>query len=217
MADIIRHIFGINGPVYFPYGRNVPYEAGHYELSEEEAVEKISDYPDIRLLPIEDEDGTYSEFGTPVFGSIKFEAGEYNTYSRKTGAVEKVTMDSCALPCSCIVSFSRDSNITKTEVLGSAGTVKEIYGKGDWDVTVRGIAVTGRNGEGLTAQEQINRLVKWNDICDSIPVVGSIFREKGIHNIVMESLSVQPIVGRWGAIPFQIEAVSDEPVELYLL
>jgi hypothetical protein len=141
-------------------GRNVLYEAGHYELREKEAVEKISDYPDIRLLPIEDEDGVYSEFGTPVFGSIKFEVGEYNTYSRKTGAVEKVTIDSYALPYSCIVSFSRNSNITKTEVLGSTGTVKGIYEKGDWDVTVRGIAMAGWSGEGLTAQEQINRLVK---------------------------------------------------------
>jgi hypothetical protein len=217
VADAIRHIFGINSPVYIPWGGNIPYKAGPYELSEEEAYEQISEYSGLRLLPEDGGDVLYSEFGTPVFGSITLEAGEYNTYNRKTGALEKVTMDAYTLPYSCIVTYSRNSNNTKTDVLGSTGTVKEIYGKGDWEITIRGIAMTNRNGEGSTAQEQINRLVKWNDICDSIPVVGSIFREKGINNIVMESLSIQPVVGRWNAIPFQIEAVSDEPIELYLL
>ncbi|MDR1382218.1 MAG: DUF6046 domain-containing protein [Tannerella sp.] len=216
-ADIIRHVFGINSPVYVPWGRNVPYVAAPYETGGAEATEKTGGYSGLQLLPEDSGDILYSEFGVPVLGAITFEAGEYNTYSRKTGAVEKVAMEPYTLPYSCIATFSRDSNTVKTDVLGSTGTVKEIYGKGDWEITVRGIAMARRNGGGATAQEQIARLIKWNEICDSIPVVGSIFREKGISNIVMESLSIQPVVGRWNAIPFQIEAVSDEPVELYLL
>ncbi len=203
IADAIRHIFGINSPIYIPWGKNVPYEAG--------------EYPNIQLLPEDAGDVSFSEFGTPVFGSVSFEAGEYNTYNRMTGAVEKVTMDLYTLPSSCIVEFARDANVTKTDVLGSTGTVKELYGKGDWNVTIRGIALASRNGSGPTAQEQIAQLVKWDNICDSIPVLGSIFREKGINNIVIESLAIQPVVGRWNAIPFQIDAVSDEPIELYLL
>lgn len=217
VADIVRQIFGINSPVYIPWGRRTPYEAAPYEIPDAEIAEKIGDYSNLQLLPEDSGDILYSEFGTPVFGAITFEAGEYNTYNRKTGAVEKVTMAAYTLPYSCIVTYSRDSNNTKTDVLGSTGTVKEMYGKGDWEITIRGIAMANRNGEGISAQEQINQLVRWNDICDSIPVVGSIFREKGINNIVMESLSIQPVVGRWSAIPFQIEAVSDEPIELYLL
>lgn len=205
IADAIRHIFGINSPIYIPWGKNVPYEAG--------------EYPDFRFLPedVSNDEIRPSEFGTPILGPVTFEAGEYNTYNRMTGAVEKVTMDGYTLSASCIVEFARDANVTKTDVLGSTGTVKELYGKGDWNITIRGIALASRNGSGPTAQEQIAQLVKWDNICDSIPVLGSIFREKGINNIVIESLAIQPVVGRWNAIPFQIDAVSDEPIELYLL
>lgn len=203
IVDTIRHIFGINSPVYVPFGENVSFEAG--------------EFPNIQMLPQDIDDTTLSEFGTPVFGSISFERGEYNTYDRKTGQIVPQTMDGYTLPSSCIVDFSRDANITKTDVLGSTGSVKELFGKGDWNITIRGIALMNRNGTGPTAQEQITELIRWDNICDSIPVVGSIFRTKGIDNIVIESLSIQPIAGRWNAIPFQIDAVSDEPIELYML
>lgn len=203
VADAIRQVFGINSPIYIPWGDAENFQAG--------------EYPHVRLLHETGDDAAYSEFGTPVLGVVTFEAGEYNTYNRLTGAVEKVKMDLYTLPASCIVEFSRDANITKTEVLGSSGTVKELYGKGDWDITIRGLAFSPRNGQGETAREQIAKLVKWDNVCDSIPVLGGIFQEKGINNIVIESLSVRPVEGEWDAIPFQIDAVSDEPIELYIL
>lgn len=202
IADAIRHIFGINSPIYIPWGKNVPYTA--------------DEYTNIQLLP-ESEADAISEFGTPVFGSVTFEGGEYNMYDRSNGSVIKRRYSNYTLPHSCIVEFSRDANITKTNVIGSTGTVKEIYGKGDWSINIRGIALARRNGTGETAQEQINQLIRWENICDSIPVLGSIFREKEIYNITIENISIQPIVGRWNAIPFQIDAVSDEPIELFLL
>lgn len=203
VSDIIRQIFGINSPVYIPWGKNTRYEAG--------------EFPNVELLPDDEGEIVFSEFGTPVFGSVTFEAGEYNTYNRTTGAVERIKMEEYTLPLSCIVEFARDANITKTDVLGSSGTVKEIYGKSDWSITIRGIALTPRNGNGPTAREQIEHLVKWDNVCDSIPVLGSIFREKDINNITIESVSIQPVVARFNAIPFQIDAVSDEPIELYIL
>ncbi|WP_165025643.1 DUF6046 domain-containing protein [Dysgonomonas sp. ZJ279] len=201
VADAIRNIFGINSPIYIPWGTKSHYYA--------------PDYPNIELLPEEEPEGVMSEFGTPVFGSIIFEGGEYNMYNRITGAVEKGRHGDYTLPYSCIVEFSRDANLTKTEVLGSTGSVKELYGIGDWRITIRGIAMNRRNGSGPTAKEQIETLVRWSNVSDSIGVQGSIFRGKGIYNIVIESLSIQPIVGRWNAIPFQIEALSDEPIEFY--
>ncbi|MFC4673508.1 DUF6046 domain-containing protein [Dysgonomonas termitidis] len=158
-----------------------------------------------------------SEFGTPVFGAITFEGGEYNMYDKHDGNVVKGRYGTYRLPHSCIVEFSREANITKTTVLGSTGTVKEIYGKGDWDITIRGIALQRRDGTGETTQEQINALVRWDNVCDSIPVLGDIFRHKEIYNITITNISIRPIVGRWNAIPFQIDAVSDEPIELFLL
>ena len=203
IADAIRGVFGINSPIYIPWGKNVPYEAG--------------EYPNIQFLPEETilEDMPVSEFGTNVFGSITFESGEYNMYDID-GSLIKRRFGDYALPYSCITTFRRPSNVTKTEVLGSSGTVKEFYGKSDWQLSIRGVAFNRRDGRGVSAHEQIDNLTKWADICDSIGVLGSIFRRKGIYNIVIEEFSEQPIVGRWDAIPFQIDAVSDNPIELYL-
>jgi hypothetical protein len=88
--------------------------------------------------------------------------------------------------------------------------------EGDWQITIRGIAFNQRNGEKTTAHEQISTLSKWANVCDSIGVKSSMFRSKEIYNIVIETFSVQPIIGQWDAIPFQIDAISDEPIELYL-
>lgn len=202
VADLIRQAFGINSPIYIPWGANKDYVPGSYN--------------DVRLLPEGDDEALLSEFGTPVLGAVTFEAGEYNRYNKVTGAVEKVTMEAYTLPYSCIVQFTRSSNVTKTEVIGSTGTVKEIFGKGDWRVSIRGVAIGSRDGSGTTAHEQIEALVSWDNVADSIPVLGDVFGRKGISNIVFKSFEVLPVIGRYDAIPFRIEAVSDEPIELYL-
>lgn len=203
VAQAISDIFSISSPIYIPWGfKNTDY--------------KSDEYPNIQLLQERDEKDDTSEFGTSVFGTMIFEGGEYNMYERKDGSISKSRFGDYKLPYSCIAEFSRSKNITKTEVLGGVGTVKELYGLGDWEITIRGIAIDSRDGTGTTAREQIETLCKWAEVCDTIGIQGSIFRGKGIYSVVINSISVQPIVGRWNAIPFQIELLSDEPIELYL-
>lgn len=205
VTDIIRQIFGINSPIYIPWGKEKYYQA--------------KEYSNIQYLPEEIDDAiATSSFGDriPVVGLIKFDAGEYNIYNKHTGAVEKAGYGDYTLPHSCIVEFSRNTNITKTNVLGSSGTVKEIYGLDDWQITIRGIAMTTRDGNGETAQEQIEALVRWTNICDAIGVESSIFRRKEIYSIAIESFSEYPVVGRWNAVPFQINAISAAPIDLIL-
>lgn len=204
IADIIRQAFGLNSPIYIPWGDNVPFVAG--------------EYPNVQFLPGEtDETEQMSEFGLPVLGSVMFEDGEYHTYDRISGALRKTRYAAYTLPYSCVVEFDRAKHITKTDTLGATGTVKELYGLKDWSITIRGIAIKNRNGSGLSAQQQIDELVRWSEVCDSIGVQGSLFRRKGIYNIVIENVSIRPVVARWDAIPFQIEASSDEPIEFYSL
>lgn len=203
VADLVRQVFGVNSPVYVPYGQDRVWSAGNY--------------PDINFLPEDTvlETIPQSEFGTNVFGTITFERGNYNAYDRAGKAIRQ-RFGEYTLPYSCITSFRRPSNIVKTEVLGSSGTVKEIYGKGDWEITIRGAAFNRRDGTGVSAHEVINTLSKWAEVCDAIGVSGSVFGGKGIDAIVINEFSVQPVVGQWDAIPFQIDAISDEAIELYL-
>lgn len=203
VADLVRQVFGVNSPIYVPYGKERQWNADGYQ--------------GLALLPEDTvlEDIPTSEFGTNVFGTITFERGYYNAYDR-TGKAVKQRFGDYTLPYSCLASFRRPTNLVKTEVLGSTGTVKEIYGKGDWEITIRGIAFNRRDGGGVSAHEIINTLSKWAEVCDAIDVTGSVFGGKSIDSIVINEFSIQPVVGRWDAIPFEISAISDQAIELYL-
>lgn len=156
-----------------------------------------------------------SEFNLPVFGVVKFRGGSYNAYDLK-GRVVKQTMSDFTLPYSCIVDFSREKIITETQTLGGTGTVKELYGLGDWQITINGIAFDNRLGGDNEAQRTIEELTRWATICDSISVEGDIFDLRDIDNIVIRRFDVKPIEAKFSVIPFTIEAASDEPIELII-
>jgi hypothetical protein len=213
VGNVLREVFGIQSPVYLAnawFNQPAIMPKG-YELSEEQKA-RFPDYEDVHLVAPE-ESGTVSALGTPVFGEITFGAGQYNTYNKKTGAIEKAVYGEYTLPYSCIVDFSRENNVITTPVLGGNGTVKEIYGIGDWDISIRGIAFNSDRA-GNPAHEQIRQLIRWADLCDSIEVGGPVFLGRGINRIVIKSIDIRPIEAKWNVIPFTVEAISDEPIEL---
>lgn len=156
-----------------------------------------------------------SDFNLPVFGVVKFKGGSYNTYNER-GQVVKQRMNDFVLPYSCIVDFSREKIITETQTLGGTGTVKELYGLGDWQINISGIAFGNRSDPSAEAHRIVADLTRWANICDSISVEGEIFGSKDIDNIVIKKLDIKPIEAKFDVIPFTIEAVSDEPIELII-
>ncbi len=197
VASIISDVFGISSPIYLPWGKNPSFPPK---------------FPDNIQLVDEDEAEEQSIFGTPVLGTFSFDEGEYNTYD-KDGKVVKIKMDKFTLPYSCLIEFSRDANLTQTQTLGATGTVKELFGLDDWKINIRGIALNEKN---IKAHEIIDELTKWRMVCDSIPVTGNLFNRKNITNLVIESFNIQPLAAKYNVIPFQIQAISDEPIELII-
>jgi hypothetical protein len=211
VASVISDVFGVSSPVYLPWGKDAKW------IPEYGSVEKLPDYTATSPSPEGDiGEGGLSELGTPVFGVIRFGGGVYNRYSRRTGNIEQAKYGGYTLPWSCLVDFSRESNVVTTEMLGGNGTVKELYGLGDWNISIRGIAVNGGNKYGDNAHAQIKHLIDWADICDAIEVEGAVFSGKGIYRMVIKKIDIQPLQARYNVIPFQIEAVSDEALELVL-
>ena len=223
VGSVLADVFGVNSPIYFPnawfkqktvfpqdYKPETPNDYSGYNI-------KQSTYeyaPEIKII---DDSEVKSIFGTPVVGTIEFLGGHYNMYNRFTGKLEKARYSDYTLPYSCIVDFSRDAVITETQTLGGTGTVKELYGLSDWQITIRGVAFNGSARiKDETAHQAIRSLKQWSDLSDSISVKGDIFAAKDIDNIVIKSFSVQPIVAKYNVIPFTIEAVSDEPIELII-
>jgi len=185
-----------------------------YSVSASEEKQNIESY-NVSFLNSDETPDRMSQFGTAVFGSFTIGQGEpaYVKYDVMTNKLVSANVSNFEFPLATIVDFSRDKYITKTPTIGSAGTVKEIFGFEDWKINIRGICLNDESRSGQkTANEQKLMLIKLNEIAGALKIEkGLIFTEKDIHSIVIEKLSFSAIQGKPQMIPFEIEATSDFP------
>lgn len=168
-------------------------------------------YQSVPTKPVEDVK-KMSWMGTPVMFPMKFKGGSYQYYT-PWGALQQKRLNDFELPYASVADFRRAKNITKTNVLGSNGTVKEIYGFDDWQIRIRGLCLDTPE---MSAYDQHKELLKWEDIADSIEVIGALFKDKSIYRITVEDFDFKQPQGKQNVIPFEITASSDEPLELVL-
>ncbi|MGY0426009.1 MAG: DUF6046 domain-containing protein [Polaribacter sp.] len=150
-----------------------------------------------------------SWLGTPIIYPSVFKGSKYQQY--KNGVLELKSFKDFNIPPATLIDFRRAKNITKTRVLGNNGTVKEIYGFDDWQIRFRGLCLDTPQ---MSAYEQQQELLKWENLADSIEVIGELFKDKSIYRLVIEDISFRQPEGKQNIIPFEIAAVSDEPLEL---
>lgn len=199
LGKIFKAAFGISSPVYItrPISINDRKQTIGYsgvKVIEEEEAEQIS------------------WLGTPIIFPITFKAETYKVYDSK-GKLKDAEFGDFMLPSATLVEFSRAKNITRTEVLGSNGTVKEIYGFDDWQIRMRGVCLPE---PGRSETDQKNALLAWNEIAGSIKVDGELFFEKGIDRIAITDIQFSQVQAKPKVLPFEITAVSDDPIELVL-
>lgn len=212
VKQVIAEVFGIQSPIQIIGGLLNE----NYKISTNNADKQIYQFQN--NIALKDDiyaNSEISQLGTPVLGVVKFEGGDYNVFNKYSSKVEKATYLAYTLPYSVLIDFSRENNVILTKTLGG-GTVKEIFGVGDWKINIRGIAVNGGDKVGNSAHKQIDALIKWADICDAIECSGTLFDSKQIRRLVIQNFEIQPIEAKYNVIPFQIEAISDDPLELIL-
>lgn len=151
-----------------------------------------------------------SWMGTPIMFPVLFKGGTYRFYNAKSEIVEK-TLKDFDLPPTTVVDFRRAKNITKTNVLGNNGTVKEIYGFDDWQIRIRGLCLDTPT---IKAYDIQSELLKWEQVVDSIEVEGDLFLDKEIYRLTIEDIDFRQPQGKHNVIPFEITASSDEPIEI---
>lgn len=195
ISQLVEQAFGIKSPVFIPYpvqlGVNAQIQYSGIELTQE------PDYGETDT----------SWMGTKILYPLSLEGGTYQTYDDKGEVVMKRYGD-FKFPPVTLVDFSRSKVSTKTQRNGSRGTNKQVGGFTDWNIRIRGICLNEYNGK--TAQEYKEGLLAYEDIVDSIPVIGSLFFEKRIDNIFIDSIDLRQLEGRPGVIPFEIQAYGDE-------
>ncbi len=135
-----------------------------------------------------------SIFGTPLFMPCK--------------------IDDFWLPNEPLITITGGKEIVKTVVAGLKGTVKEEISTKDYIITIRGIIVNTDNDD--YPEYEVEKL---RTICEkqgSHKVVNKLFRIFGIDEIAIENYNIFGIAGHQSQQAYQINALSDRPVELVI-
>jgi hypothetical protein len=156
-----------------------------------------------------------SGVGTPILYPIRFLENTYKKYNTN-GELVDAKMATFRLPIASIISFRRDKIMSTTKINGGRGTVKEIYGFDDWQVTINGFLIPDASQpEGFkNPLDQEKELIKWDNLASSIEVGCELFTTRGIGSLTIKGVSFEPMRGKPNIRTFTISAVSDEPIEL---
>lgn len=153
-----------------------------------------------------------SWLGTPIMFAVKFKRGTYQAY-RANGELHSVERGDFSLPAATLIDFKRTKNLTQTPVLGDTGTVKEMFGFDNWHISIKGFCLDEPQQK---AYEQLAALLEWEALASGIEVSGELFTDKQIYKLVIQGISIPQIQGRPSVIPFTLDAVSDQALELLL-
>lgn len=199
LSKLFSAAFGINSPIFItePLGKKTPNNFDY------KGIDIIEDYYTKEAT---------SWMGTPIIGLLKFKAGTYKIYNDK-GELSDIIYNEFILPPATLFSFRRSKNITKTNLLGNNGTVKEIFGFDDWIIDVKGLAVDTPQS---SARDQLIALKEWEELASSIGVRSKLFTSKKIEAVVIEDYKEESIQGSPGIIPFSMTLISDEAIEEFL-
>lgn len=200
ISELFQAAFGINSPIFLT--EPIFAEESNFKL----------DYKGIATIPDYYKAEKTSLMGTPIIGLLKFKSGSYPIYNSR-GEINNVNYEDYYLPATTLFSFRQAKNITKTNVLGSNGTVKEIYGFDDWIIDVKGLCLDSPT---ISARDRLTQLEEWVALAGAINISSKLFVNKNIHAVVIESYQQESVQGSPGIIPFSMTLISDDAIELIL-
>lgn len=196
VSELFNEAFGVNTPVFRTEG------------SAKESPQL--DFSGLEMLPERDFKNGY--MGTPILFPVTLEGGQYWQY-KANGELEQERLEDFQLPPATMLSFRRAKNITRTNLLGSNGTVKEIYGFDDWIIDVRGLCL---DEPGNPSTAQMENLLKWEKLADAIGVQGELFNQLAIDAVCIADFKRDSVQAKPWVIPFSFQLYADEAAELIL-
>lgn len=112
-----------------------------------------------------------------------------------------------------VITVSMAKNIVKTAINGRKGTVKEWVSDGDYSVAITG-ALYGRSNK--YPKQEVDALLEVLQSNVSIKCQSDFLDLFGIYQMVIESFSMPQSQGQLNVQPFEISAISDQPIELLI-
>jgi len=153
-----------------------------------------------------------NHLGLPIFDPVIFEKGKYNFL--EDGKVVARDVPEIQLPLVTTIELSREKKIQETRPNGSVGSVKEMWAFSDWKVRIRGLILQG--DPFAFPEDHIRNLRKLEEIADAVRVSSFLFYLFKIKRLVIKSVSVASVQGAPNSLPFFIDAVSDEALEIII-
>lgn len=209
IGKLLSDVFGVESPVYVPWFLERTYKSLPFPQVDQKSVILNNDFQESLA------DNQPERMGLKVYGSFWLKGGKHLSFDSQGELVEN-EYNSLLMPLATMVDFSRNKTVTKTPMVGGAGSVKEIYGLEDWAISINGIILPDDYNPitQQTVAEQMEAIQQFHEIAGAIDVEGWIFSQRNISRIVTESLKFSPIQGRPNMMQFSIEAVSDEDLLL---
>lgn len=159
-----------------------------------------------------------SYLGTPVWSNMEIPSGKYTTLDNKTVEFEGIRIDAV------LFVVSQSKNIVTTAIEGRNGTIKEYVSDGDFMITASGkiIGESSESGRVFTVKEtggkypetDVRKLIEICKAPIAIEIVSEFLDFFEIRNIVITSFAFGQTEGGRAEQEFEIQMMSDAPVEL---
>lgn len=203
VGTLLGEVFGVNSPIYLPTWWN----DRDYTPSVYNGLTLDDELPD---------DGSPMRMGQKTFGAFWLKGGKYQSFNQYTGELEHFRYSDFLMPLATIVDLEREMIVTKTPTNGASGSVKEIFGFDDWNISINGIILPDpeRKGVERTVEGQMYAIQRFCEIADSIEVEGQRFANRKISRILLAKPVFKEIQGKPNMIQYSINAVSDEDILL---
>lgn len=148
----------------------------------------------------------YSELlGTPILSNLVIYGGSYEE-GDGTIDFEGIELDYV------IMTVSRNKRITTSETVAGTGSVKEYINASDFTIAIRGALYS----ENIYPREQMNRLTNILKAPAALDVTAWYLNEMGIYSMVVENYSLPQDPSKLNAQPFELQCLSDAPLEIKL-
>ena len=209
VSELFKLAFGVSSPIFIP---GPIYDKLNVDLSKSKQVQNFDAKKKIKTFENEYNDfDNQSILGTPIVFQAWMIGGGYRVYDK--GQIKIKNFDTVAFPPATMFSFRRAKNIIRTNVLGSDGTVKEIFGFDDWIIDVKGLCLDEPE---KSARSQFLDLLKYEAIADAVEIEGALFNTFNIRRVCMSDFNAEVPQGKPGVIAFSCQLVADEDLEFQL-
>ncbi|MES2382601.1 MAG: DUF6046 domain-containing protein [Bacteroidota bacterium] len=201
MENLILKVYGLEAVRIAQYGAGVSAVISRSKI-------QSSSNPYSQMAEIQKDPVMYkSALGTPVFCNFEIQEGQWTEDNGTIHEWPFLRFDTV------ILTVDETKNIVKTTVQGRKGSVKEYISDGDYNVNIK-LLIIGSNG--VMPLQQISDLKKALDAPNALAVNSRYLQNLGIDNIVVERYAMPQMEGGYNYQQVEIQASSDEPIELFI-